>query len=254
MSRRVRAVKGLLGPRANAGDRRVRDARAAGSSRRDARNGRRRLLVRELFPPRERGYFLSGKFDFGRGEFAVSRAGRGVRRADPSPIDRGEDELARWRGQIATAIAQRPGPYQDAIPALERIIGSQPQWSRSMRGTQTGSTSRSEVHPGVHQAGAPLRCSSTTCNGRIPSIHLLKLVAMSPRHRVVPADPGVPRQRVADGHPLMPRCAPPQHRRVTRLDTAPLAAGDRGARRRHAALGSRVDRAAGAPGVPQDRR
>jgi tRNA A-37 threonylcarbamoyl transferase component Bud32 len=85
-------------------------------------------VVRELFPliTRERGYFLSGKFDQVRGDAPYPALVAAFGELIDQLLTESEDELARWHERITAAIAPNGRVVIDAIPALERIIGPQP--------------------------------------------------------------------------------------------------------------------------------
>lgn len=85
-------------------------------------------VVRELFPQltQARGYFLSGKFDQLRGDTPYPALVAAFDDLVDHLLTESEDELARWRSEIAAAIAPNGQVVIDAIPALERIIGPQP--------------------------------------------------------------------------------------------------------------------------------
>src|SRR5262249_17383786 len=85
-------------------------------------------VVRELFPQitRDRGYFLSGKFDQLRGDAPYAALVAAFDGLIHQLLTESEAQLGRWREQIAQAIAPNAQIVIDAIPALERILGRQP--------------------------------------------------------------------------------------------------------------------------------
>ena len=85
-------------------------------------------VVRELFPliTRERGYFLSGKFDQLRGDAPYPALVAAFDGLVHQLLTESEDALAAWRGRILAAIAPNAQIVVDAIPALGRILGPQP--------------------------------------------------------------------------------------------------------------------------------
>ncbi|MGH9885839.1 MAG: serine/threonine protein kinase, partial [bacterium] len=85
-------------------------------------------VVRELFPlvTRERGYFLSGKFDQLRRDAPYTALVAAFNDLTHHLLTESEDELAGWRERILSAIAPNARVVVDAIPALERIVGAQP--------------------------------------------------------------------------------------------------------------------------------
>ena len=85
-------------------------------------------LIQELYKPiiRERGYFISGKFDqvvrsvpFG----ALIRAFRGLVR---QLLTESEEQLAAWRAGLSKALGAQGGVLTEVIPEIELIIGQQP--------------------------------------------------------------------------------------------------------------------------------
>jgi predicted ATPase/transcriptional regulator with GAF, ATPase, and Fis domain len=85
-------------------------------------------LIQELCKPivRERGYFISGKFDqvvrgvpFG----ALIQAFRGLVR---QLLTESEEQLAAWRERLSKALGAQGGVLTEVIPEIELIIGAQP--------------------------------------------------------------------------------------------------------------------------------
>jgi hypothetical protein len=85
-------------------------------------------LIQELYKPiiRERGYFISGKFDqvvrsvpFG----ALIQAFRGLVR---QLLTESEEQLAVWRAGLSKALGAQGGVLTEVIPEIELIIGQQP--------------------------------------------------------------------------------------------------------------------------------
>ncbi|HMX27712.1 MAG TPA: sigma 54-interacting transcriptional regulator, partial [Blastocatellia bacterium] len=85
-------------------------------------------LIQELYKPivRQRGYFLSGKFDqvarsvpFG----ALIQAFRGLVR---QLLGESEARVARWRTRLAEALGANGGALAEVIPEIELIVGKQP--------------------------------------------------------------------------------------------------------------------------------
>ena len=85
-------------------------------------------LIQELYKPivRQRGYFLSGKFDqvarsvpFG----ALIQAFRGLVR---QLLGESEEQLARWRARLSEALGSNGGALAEVIPEIELIVGKQP--------------------------------------------------------------------------------------------------------------------------------
>jgi predicted ATPase/signal transduction histidine kinase len=85
-------------------------------------------LIQQLVRPivRQRGYFISGKFDqFARGvpHEALIQAFRGLVR---QLLTESEAQLARWREAIARALGANGGVLAEVIPEIEFIVGPQP--------------------------------------------------------------------------------------------------------------------------------
>ncbi len=85
-------------------------------------------LIQELYRPivRERGYFISGKFDqvargvpFG----AMIQAFRGLVR---QLLTESEASLASWRAKLTKALGTQGGVLTEVIPEIELIVGKQP--------------------------------------------------------------------------------------------------------------------------------
>ncbi len=85
-------------------------------------------LIQELYKPivRERGYFISGKFDqvvrsvpFG----ALIRAFRGLTQ---QLLTESEEQLGAWRARLSEALGAQGGVLTEVIPEIELIIGKQP--------------------------------------------------------------------------------------------------------------------------------
>jgi predicted ATPase/signal transduction histidine kinase/tRNA A-37 threonylcarbamoyl transferase component Bud32 len=85
-------------------------------------------MVRELFPliTRQRGYFVTGKFDQLRSETPYPALVTAFGELIHQLLTESEAELARWREQITAAIAPNGRVVVEAIPALEQILGPQP--------------------------------------------------------------------------------------------------------------------------------
>ncbi len=85
-------------------------------------------LIQELYKPivRERGYFISGKFDqvvrnipFG----ALIQAFRGL---VGQLLTESEERLAQWRARLSEALGTNGGVLAEVVPEIELIIGKQP--------------------------------------------------------------------------------------------------------------------------------
>ena len=145
-------------------------------------------LARELFPrvTRERGYFLSGKFDQLRGDTPYPALVAGLDELVHHLLTETEDDLARWRDQISAAVAPNGGVVIDAIPTLRRIIGPQPAVV-----ALDASSTRNRFHLTLQNL---LQVFTTRAHPLVvflddmqwadpETIQLLKLVAMSGRPR-----------------------------------------------------------------------
>jgi predicted ATPase/tRNA A-37 threonylcarbamoyl transferase component Bud32 len=84
-------------------------------------------LIHELYKPivRERGYFISGKFDqIGRIPYgAFIQAFRALCR---QLLAEGEQQLTLWRARLSEALGVNGGVIAQVIPEIELIIGPQP--------------------------------------------------------------------------------------------------------------------------------
>jgi predicted ATPase/signal transduction histidine kinase/tRNA A-37 threonylcarbamoyl transferase component Bud32 len=185
-------------------------------------------VVRELFPviTRRRGYFLSGKFDQLRGDTPYPALVAAFDELAHHLLTESEDELARWRDQIAAAIAPNARIVVDAIPALERIIGPQPPVV-ALDAAATQSRFHATLQKLIQvftRTAHPLVLFLDDMQWADPeSIQLLKLVALSERTEAFLLIEAFRDTEVSAGHPL--RAAAHdlrKHRRVTQLEIAPL--------------------------------
>jgi predicted ATPase/signal transduction histidine kinase len=185
-------------------------------------------LVRELLPlvTRERGYFLSGKFDQLRRDAPYTALVTAFNDLTHHLLTESEDALAGWRERILSAVEPNGRLVVDAIPALERIIGPQPAVvALDAAGTQSrfNLTLVSFLQVFSRQTH-PLVLFLDDMQWADPeSIHLLKLVSVSDSTESLLLITAFRDSEVSDGHPLMIAMRDlGQHRRVTRLDIAPL--------------------------------
>ncbi|MFN0084713.1 MAG: sigma 54-interacting transcriptional regulator [Blastocatellia bacterium] len=86
-------------------------------------------LIQELCKPivRQRGYFISGKFDqVARGTpfGALVQAFRGLVR---QLLGESEERLAVWRERLSAALGANGGALAELIPEIELIVGEQPR-------------------------------------------------------------------------------------------------------------------------------
>ncbi|MEK7833216.1 MAG: sigma 54-interacting transcriptional regulator, partial [Acidobacteriota bacterium] len=84
-------------------------------------------LIQELYKPivRQRGYFISGKFDqVARGTpfGALIQAFRGLIR---QLLGESEEQLALWRDRLTAALGASGGALTEVIPEIELIVGKQ---------------------------------------------------------------------------------------------------------------------------------
>ncbi|MCI0388043.1 MAG: sigma 54-interacting transcriptional regulator [Acidobacteria bacterium] len=84
-------------------------------------------LIQELYKPivRQRGYFISGKFDqVARGTpfGALIQAFRGLMQ---QLLGESEERLAPWRERLAAALGANAGVLAEVIPEIELIVGKQ---------------------------------------------------------------------------------------------------------------------------------
>ncbi len=84
-------------------------------------------LIQELYKPivRQRGYFISGKFDqVARGTpfGALIQAFRGLMR---HLLGESEERLALWRDRLSAALGTNAGVLAEVIPEIELIVGRQ---------------------------------------------------------------------------------------------------------------------------------
>ncbi|HSS01954.1 MAG TPA: AAA family ATPase [Kofleriaceae bacterium] len=185
-------------------------------------------VVRELFPlvTRERGYFLSGKFDQLRRDAPYTALVAAFNDLTHHLLTESEDELAGWRERILSAIAPNARVVIDAIPALERIIGAQPAVvSLDAAGTQSRfNLTMVKFLQVFSRRTHPLVLFLDDMQWADPeSIQLLKLVAMSEATESLLLITAFRDREVSDGHPLMAAMRDLRHhRRVTRIDLAPL--------------------------------
>ena len=82
-------------------------------------------LVQEMHKPlaRERGFFLSGKFDQLSRDIPYATIGRAFRDLTQYLLTEGEAELDVWRPRLAAALGANGQLVLDVIPQLELIVG-----------------------------------------------------------------------------------------------------------------------------------
>jgi predicted ATPase len=86
-------------------------------------------LVQEIYQPitRQRGYFVSGKFDLLQQNVPFSALVTALQDLVQQLLTEGEEEIAAWREAIDAAVHPNGQLIVDVVPALELIIGPQPR-------------------------------------------------------------------------------------------------------------------------------
>ncbi len=86
-------------------------------------------LVQEIYQPitRQRGYFVSGKFDLLQQNVPFSAVVAALQDLVQQLLMEGEEEIAAWRDAIHEAIYPNAQLIVDVVPALGLIIGPQPR-------------------------------------------------------------------------------------------------------------------------------
>ena len=86
-------------------------------------------LVQEIYQPitRQRGYFVSGKFDLLQQNVPFSAVVAALQDLVQQLLTEGEEEIAAWREAIHDAIHPNGQLIVDVVPALGLIIGPQPR-------------------------------------------------------------------------------------------------------------------------------
>jgi predicted ATPase/signal transduction histidine kinase len=86
-------------------------------------------LVHELHKPvvRERGYFLSGKFDQYRRDVPYATIAQAFRELVQQILGESEARAADWRRRLTQALGVNGRLIIDIIPELEMVIGAQPE-------------------------------------------------------------------------------------------------------------------------------
>ena len=85
-------------------------------------------LVQEIYKPitRERGYFISGKFDQFQRNIPYSAVVRAFQELVQQLLTESEVQLASWRSRILAAVGANGQIIIDVIPEVELIVGEQP--------------------------------------------------------------------------------------------------------------------------------
>ncbi len=84
-------------------------------------------LIHELYKPivRQRGYFISGKFDQVVRNIPYSGFTQALRGLVWQLLTESEDRLAQWRVRLSAALGSNGGVLADVIPEVELILGRQ---------------------------------------------------------------------------------------------------------------------------------
>ena len=189
-------------------------------------------VVRELFPliTRERGHLLSGKFDQLRGDAPYPALVAAFDGLVHQLLAESEEALARWRDLIHEAIAPNGRVVIDALPALQRIIGPQPPVvALDAAGTQSRFRLTLQRFIQVFtRRSHPLVLFLDDMQWADPeSIQLLAQVAMSAGSDAFLLIEAFRDNEVPETHPVMAAVREiRRHRRVTRLELAPLSVDD----------------------------
>ena len=85
-------------------------------------------LVAELHRPvvRERGFFLSGKFDQLKRDVPYRAFLQAFRGLVQEILGASEEQVERWRERLREALGQNGGLLADMLPELELLLGPQP--------------------------------------------------------------------------------------------------------------------------------
>ena len=86
-------------------------------------------LVQEIYQPitRQRGYFVSGKFDLLQQNVPFSALVTALQDLVQQLLTEGPEEIAAWREAIEAAVHPNGQLIVDVVPALQLIIGPQPR-------------------------------------------------------------------------------------------------------------------------------
>jgi predicted ATPase/transcriptional regulator with GAF, ATPase, and Fis domain len=85
-------------------------------------------LIQELYRPivRQRGYFISGKFDQGARTVPFGALLQAFRGLVQQILTESEDRVTVWRERLESALGESAGVLTDVIPEIELIIGTRP--------------------------------------------------------------------------------------------------------------------------------
>lgn len=86
------------------------------------------VLVQEVYKPitRQRGYFISGKFDQYQRDIPYASLVQAFRSLVEQLLIDSEDQIATWREKLLAALEDNGQVIIDVIPEVELIVGSQP--------------------------------------------------------------------------------------------------------------------------------
>ena len=86
-------------------------------------------LVQEVYKPitRQRGYFISGKFDQFQRDIPYASLIQAFRGLVQQLLTESEQEIADWRTRLLEAVGNSGAVIVDVIPEIELIIGPQPE-------------------------------------------------------------------------------------------------------------------------------
>ncbi|MDB9511227.1 AAA family ATPase, partial [Kamptonema animale CS-326] len=86
------------------------------------------VLVQELYKPitKQRGYFLSGKFDQFQRNIPYSAIASAFKSLVQQLLTENDAQLAQWREKLLAAFGVNGQVIIDVIPEIEQIVGSQP--------------------------------------------------------------------------------------------------------------------------------
>jgi PAS domain S-box-containing protein len=86
------------------------------------------VLVQEIYKPitRQRGYFISGKFDQYQKDIPYASLVQAFRSLIEQLLTESEAQIANWREKLLAALGDNGQVIIDVIPELELIVGPQP--------------------------------------------------------------------------------------------------------------------------------
>jgi hypothetical protein len=85
-------------------------------------------LVQELHKPvvRQRGFFISGKFEKDKREIPYSTIAQACRELTLDALADSEDRIAQWKGLLEHGLGRNGQVIADLVPELSLLIGPQP--------------------------------------------------------------------------------------------------------------------------------